>query len=94
MTTGNQGVALLSEVAQVLREHGHMPCSPVLEDCDGRMVLTVTMHASDGGMAMEQLELTVALQRLQSRAQLRSIAKLYDIDAAKLEALLPREEAE
>lgn len=86
--------ALLKEVAAALDEYGDLSCVPSVETTeDGiRVSVLVPVEGQDTTHhAMRALELLHALQYLQDLAQLRSLADKYEIDAAALEALLPKE---
>lgn len=87
--------ALLKEVAEVLAAQGDLTCVPSVETTDDGVVVTVLVPVEGQDTtthALRALELFHALQYLQDLAQLRSIADKYDIDAAALEALLPKGE--
>lgn len=87
---GNRGVALLAEVTNVLLQHGSLHCAPAVEEEDGLVTLTVTLHPVDVGEALEGLAVMNELNYLGGLAQVRAFADSYGIDAAKLEALIQK----
>jgi len=85
------GAMALAEVAAVLIQHGGLICRPSVEEDEGLVTLTVTIHPHGQGNihdALESLELMNALHYLQDVATLRALCSKYDIAAARLEALL------
>ena len=88
---GNRGVALLAEVATVLWEHKDLHCAPAVEEEDGLVTLTVTLHPVDTGEALEGLEVLHELTYLSGLATVRAFCDDYGIDAAALESLLPEQ---
>lgn len=85
------GVALLGEVAAVLAAHGRLKCTPSVKEDDGLFTVSVTLHPPTPDEAMEGLEVFNELSYLAGLAQVRLFATDYGIDAAALEALLPKE---
>jgi len=89
MTTAkSKGIAVLAEVVAVLARHSNLRVTPVVEEDRGVVALTVRVQ-SDGEDGLQVLSLLHELQHVADIAQVRAIAATYDIDAAKLEALLP-----
>jgi hypothetical protein len=88
--------ALLTEVAGILEQHAEVRCEPTvdLEEDSGDLVLTVRVHAFDlpDEQRLGLLELLTDLQYLQDLCSMRAFARRYDIDPARLEALLPKGE--
>ena len=95
MTGREQLTALaLAEVAAVLAQHGGLICQPTVEEEDGQIVLTVTVHPQGQATIHDALcavELLNALQYLRDMATLRALAARYDIAPEQLEALLPKD---
>jgi len=88
MTTKARGIAVLAEVVAVLARHSNLRVTPVVEEDRGVVALTVRIKA-EGEDGLQVLSLLHELQYVVDTAQVRAIAAQYDIEPAKLEALLP-----
>lgn len=90
-----QRPVLLKEIVGVLAEHERLRCDLAVER-KGKCI-TVALHIDDpndyddepGVNGLEILALFHELTYLSDVGQIRAFASRYDIDAAKLEALLP-----
>jgi hypothetical protein len=84
---------LVGELATVLGEHAGLICIPTVEtDEDGVIVLSVRVRPDDQPLlagAVDTVELYQHLLHVVDVGTLRVLAKRYDIDPEKLEALLP-----
>jgi hypothetical protein len=92
MNSNDRNVALLAELAAVLARHPEQRCAPAIEHDRERdeTRLTVTFHQQETVAGdLETVEMVQELQYLVDMAQLRALASKYDIDAKRLEALLP-----
>lgn len=90
--TDKMAVALLAEVAACLAAYGALRCTPAVEISeDSNVLLTLEVRPQGVHQCLLATELHQALQRLTDTANLRAIAARYDIDAAALERLLPKE---
>jgi hypothetical protein len=77
----------LSELVAVLTDHHTLLCCPTVAHEGAHLILTVEI--SGGGLA--ELSLRHELEYLADVATLRALCSKYDIPAARLEALLPKE---
>lgn len=82
---GNKSIALMAEVVAVLARYPGLRCAPVVDQEDGLLSLSITIDSDD----MQVVSLGHELKYVADVAQVRHIAREYNIDAAKLEALLP-----
>ena len=91
--------AILREVAEILAQHGDLRCVPSVDADERAGCLVLRVEISGRTLVSETivngrldaLELFHALRYLQDLASLRALAAKYDIDPARLEALLPKE---
>lgn len=97
--TGLCDTALLSEIVEILDDHGNLRCQPSLETDDVDIVLAIRISANQPGIErlsdedatarkLQVVELSLQLQYLVDMAQIRALAQRYGIDASRLEALL------
>ena len=89
--------ALISELVEALEPYGLLRCAPMVTMEDEVVLLQVRIEPErqentqlSGFLAT--LGLFHALQRVCDVAQLRALCARYDINAAALETLLPKEE--
>lgn len=82
---GNKSIALMAEVVAVLARYPGIRCAPVVDTEDGLLSLSITIDADD----LQVVSLGHDLKFVADVAQVRHIAREHNIDAAKLEALLP-----
>lgn len=87
-TTNARGIAVLAEVVAVLARHTNLRVTPVVEEDRGVVALTVRIKA-EGEDGLQVLSLLHELQYVTDVAQVRAIAAQYNIDAVRLEALIP-----
>lgn len=90
------GLALMAEVVSVLARHQELPVVPEVEmdkTDDGLVSVTLTMHPRSTHEALDALALRDELQFVRDVAQMRGFAETYGIDAARLEAVLPTDDA-
>lgn len=88
MAVKDRGIAVLAEVVAVLARHTNLRVTPVVEEDRGVVALTVRIKA-EGEDGLQVLSLLHELQYVQDTAQVRAIAATYNIDAARLESLIP-----
>jgi hypothetical protein len=79
----------ISELVAVLESYHTLLCRPSVVHEGAH--LTLTVEISGGGLM--QLSMLHELEYLQDMAQLRALCSRYDIPAAALERLLPKEGA-
>lgn len=82
---GNKSIALMAEVVAVLARYPGLRCAPVVDQEDGLLSLSITLDSDH----LDVVALGHDLKFVADVAQVRHIAREYDIDASKLEALLP-----
>lgn len=86
---------LLKEVADRLSGAGDLHCSMQVALHGNTISVSIEVTPNDPyeeGQGLKALELFYVLARLRDIGTLRSLATTYDIDPAKLEALLPKED--
>lgn len=84
--------ALLKEVADILADHGDLPCAPTVSQDGGNLTLTVVVLPPHAGFST--LALRHELEYLRDVATMRAIADRYGINSAAIEAMLPNKERE
>lgn len=85
-----RGLALTLEVAEALRQHGYLRCTPRVEEDDGLFTLTVTFHARTADEGLEILSLADELRYVCDVATVRGVVDRYGLDAAAFDDLLRR----
>lgn len=84
----SKGIAVLAEVVAVLARYSCMRVSPIVDREDGVVALRILVDA-EGPNGLEVLALHDDLKFVADVAQVRAFASTYQIDPAKLQALLP-----
>ena len=82
---GNRSIALMAEVVAVLARYPGLRCAPIVDQQEGLLSISITIDSDD----LQVVSLGHELKYVADVAQVRHIAREYNIDAAKLEALLP-----
>lgn len=82
---GNKSIALMAEVVAVLARYPGLRCAPIVDQDDGLLSLSITVDVDD----LQVVSMGHELKYVADVATMRYITREYDIDAAKLEALLP-----
>lgn len=81
-------LALVTEVAAVLQQHGgDILCVPTVERTDGIVRLTIAFNASAN---IQALSLYDELKFVADMANVRAFAATYGIDPAALEAVIQK----
>ncbi len=83
---------LIAEVAATLVRYNHLRCALDIDLDDGSLLVTLQVVGEPGDPYV--LSLRDDLRYIHDVATLRAIATRYDIPAAALEALLPKERDE